>query len=60
LRGLEQFRTAGGRRMFIQTVSTLMISCIQRGLPLPDYIIEWTAEARKRFEGPPDPAVRPT
>ena len=56
LRGIEQFRTAGGRRMFIQSVSTLMISCIQRGLPLPDFVVEWTAETRRRFEGPPDPA----
>ena len=56
LRGREQFRTAGGRRMFIQTVSTLMVICMQRRLPLPDYIIEWTAETRKMFQGPPDPA----
>lgn len=52
LRGREQLRTAGGRRMFIQVSSTLMISCIQRGLPLPDYIIEWTADARKLLSAP--------
>jgi hypothetical protein len=46
----------GGRRMFIQTVSTLMISCIQRGLRLPDFIVQWTAEARRMFEGAPDAA----
>lgn len=47
LRGLDQLSTGAGRRLFIQVSSNLMISCIQRGIYLPDYIIKWTAEARK-------------
>jgi hypothetical protein len=54
LRGREQFRTNGGRRMFIQVATSLMISCIQRRLPLPDFIIEWTVEAKKLLSGPAD------
>ena len=49
LRGLEQMSTRGGRRLFIQVSSNLMISCIQRGLYLPDYIIKWTVEAKRFF-----------
>ena len=52
LRGFEQLNNPRGRRMFIQASSSLMISCIQRNLPLPDYIIEWTAEAGKSLSVP--------
>ena len=47
LRGLEQLRTPAGRRMFVQVTSGLLISCIQRRLPLPAHIIELRAEAAK-------------
>lgn len=59
LRGPEQLNTPSGRRMFIQASSSLMISCIQRGLPLPDYVIEWSAETRKLMPAP-DAAVSAT
>lgn len=32
--------------MFVQIASTLMISCIQRDSPLPDFIIDWIEELR--------------
>ena len=44
LRGREQLKTARGRRMFVQVASTLMISCIQRDSPLPDFIVDWIEE----------------
>lgn len=46
LRGREQLETSRGRRMFVQIASTLMISCLQRDSPLPDFIVEWTEEMR--------------
>jgi len=46
LRGREQLKTVRGRRMFVQIASTLMISCIQRDSPLPDFIIDWIEELR--------------
>jgi Fungal specific transcription factor domain len=49
LRGCEQFSTAGGRRMFVQVTSSILISCIQRWLPLPSYIVEMR-EVMKRSE----------
>lgn len=53
LRGREQICTTEGRQLFIQTISSLMITSIQQDIPLPDYIIEWTREARKLM--PPHP-----
>lgn len=44
LRGLEQFKSPAGRRMFIQVTSGILISCIQRSLPIPEHIIEFRAE----------------
>lgn len=57
LRGPEQLNTRSGRRMFIQASSALMISCIQRGLYLPDFVPEWSAEAKKLMSAP-DASVR--
>jgi hypothetical protein len=56
LRGPEQLDTPSGRRMFIQASASLMISCIQRDLYLPDYVPRWTAETKKLM-GAPDAAV---
>lgn len=47
LRGLEQLRTSGGRRMFIQVTTSLLINCIQRCVPVPTHIMELRAEASK-------------
>jgi hypothetical protein len=57
LRGKEQLRTAEGRRMMVQVTSNLLISCIQRELPLPDYILELREEIRK-FVDEAEPAWR--
>jgi hypothetical protein len=52
LRGIEQLSTPSGRRMFMQASSSLMISCIQRHRPLPNYVAEWAAETRKLLSAP--------
>lgn len=40
VRGPEQFKTEAGQRMFQQVTSSLMVSCVQRTVPMPAYIIE--------------------
>ena len=55
LRGRDQVSTPHGRRMLVQVTSSLLISCIARGLPLPDHIRELMEECRKLFDTP-DPA----
>jgi hypothetical protein len=49
-RGLSQFNTVAGLRMFIQVTSSLLVSCIQRELPLPDHILELRQEAAKYID----------
>jgi len=46
LRGRDQFKTYAGQRLFRQVTSNLMISCLQRTVPMPSYIMElWEAMA---------------
>jgi hypothetical protein len=40
LRGLDQFKTDTGRRLFQQVTSNLMISCLTRTAPMPAHMIE--------------------
>jgi hypothetical protein len=50
LRGPEQFMTEGGRRMYLQVFSSLMISCIQRGIAFPRDIVDLRSEAAKYMD----------
>jgi hypothetical protein len=52
LRGRKQIYSYDGRQLFFQTVSMLMITSIQQSLPLPDYIMEWTREAKSLLNAP--------
>jgi hypothetical protein len=52
LRGDGQMKTIRGRRMFVQVASSLMITCIQRDQPLPDYIIEGIKEVKTMIPQP--------
>jgi hypothetical protein len=56
LRGRQQIESIDGRQLFLQTVGTLMVTSIQQNIPLPDYIIEWTREAREE-SGFPNPGL---
>lgn len=48
-RGPEQFDTAEGGRLFMQTVSSLIISTICRRFEIPPYILSLMLEAKKRI-----------
>jgi hypothetical protein len=54
LRGIEQVYSAAGRHMMIQVTSSLLISCIQRGVALPDFMQKLMTEARNVI-GSPEP-----
>ncbi|MCJ1438959.1 hypothetical protein MMC27_008349 [Xylographa pallens] len=47
IRGPEQMITPGGRRMFAQVTSTLVTTCLQHQLEVPDHILELRNEAVK-------------
>lgn len=57
MRGPEQLSTPSGLRMFIQVTSSLLISCVQRELPMPQHIVELRKEASKIVDSN-DPAWR--
>jgi len=57
LRGQEQFNTQAGKRMFLQVTSNLMLSCIQRTLPMPSHIVELRKSA-EQFMDAENPAWR--
>ena len=40
LRGPSQFRTKAGQRLFMQVTTSLMISCVQRTIRIPEHVIE--------------------
>jgi hypothetical protein len=46
-RGIEQFNSEAGQRLFYQVVSNLMISCLQRTTRMPQRIIELRNAATK-------------
>ncbi|MCJ1390213.1 hypothetical protein MMC18_003071 [Xylographa bjoerkii] len=54
VRGPQQMTTPGGRRMFAQVTSSLVTTCIQYRLKLPDHILELKNEATK-YQEPDDP-----
>ncbi|KAJ4364009.1 hypothetical protein N0V83_009464 [Neocucurbitaria cava] len=44
MRGMEQFATPAGRRMYLHTIGLLTMNCMGKGIPLPDYVREMNAE----------------
>jgi len=50
LRGREQFKSNAGQRMFLQVLSYLMLSCIQRTLPMPAHMIELRQTAARYMD----------
>jgi hypothetical protein len=40
LRGPSQFRTRAGQQLFVMVTSNLMISCVQRTIPVPEHIVD--------------------
>jgi hypothetical protein len=50
MRGVNQFKTSGGTRMFKMLCQLVMISCIQRQLPMPQPLIDLRHELAKTQE----------
>ncbi|KAK0101961.1 hypothetical protein ONS95_001230 [Cadophora gregata] len=46
-RGQEQFKSPAGQKLFLQATANLMLSCIQRTIPMPEHIIQLRKEAEK-------------
>jgi len=51
LRGREQFKTAVGRRMFLQATSNILGGCLQRNLRIPGYIVEMSNDLGEIMAG---------
>ncbi|KAE8452695.1 hypothetical protein EG329_013954 [Mollisiaceae sp. DMI_Dod_QoI] len=47
LRGRDQFNTPAGKRMFLQVTGSLMLSCVQRTVAMPQHIVDLRKEATK-------------
>jgi hypothetical protein len=54
LRGPEQIKTPAGRRLLVHVTAYLMIACMNRGVALPNHIIEYM-NATYELIGVPDP-----
>ncbi|KAB5570754.1 hypothetical protein GE09DRAFT_719133 [Coniochaeta sp. 2T2.1] len=54
-RGVEQFDTPGGRKMFLMLCQKVMISCIQRQIPMPRALIDLRAELGRTLDKTDDP-----
>jgi hypothetical protein len=50
LRGMDQFSTAAGQRMYLHTVGLLTMNCMGRGMPLPQYIHDMNTEIMKHLD----------
>lgn len=49
-RGLEQFKSDAGQRMFFQAMSNMLIICIQRKIPMPPRLIELRDAAEQMIQ----------
>lgn len=54
LRGVEQFDTDTGGRLFMQTCASLVISCTQQRLPIPEHVRKLQVKAEKLIPDPKD------
>ena len=50
LRGPEQLNTQLGIRLFMQITSSLVTSCLQHDIPLPDHVLELQVEASRHVD----------
>ena len=51
-RGVEQFNSEAGQRMFYQVVSSLMITCLQRSIAMPQHIRDLRKAATRLIDPP--------
>ncbi|KAH6841100.1 hypothetical protein B0I37DRAFT_393927 [Chaetomium sp. MPI-CAGE-AT-0009] len=60
MRGPAQFRTRAGRRMFSMLCQRVVVSCVQRNVPMPDCLIKlWHEMPRTAEAGTPDQRLMP-
>lgn len=52
LRGVNQFRTRAGSKMFNMLCQMLMVSCIQQGIPMPQPLLDLRAELATKINSP--------
>lgn len=58
LRGSEQFRTSTGCRLFLQTCTNLILSCLSRRLPIPAHVRAMQREAERFIPDPTESVWR--
>ena len=56
LRGPNQFRTKAGQQLFVLVTSNIMISCVQRTIPVPEHVVELRSLAGKVMDSSTWPA----
>lgn len=44
MRGMGQFSTPAGRRMYLHTIGLLTMNCMGQGIPMPDYVRDLNSE----------------
>lgn len=49
IRGVAQFRTRAGIKMFLMLCQTVILSCIQQGVPMPQSVLDLRAELSRQF-----------
>ncbi|CAO2649762.1 Nn.00g010540.m01.CDS01 [Neocucurbitaria sp. VM-36] len=50
MRGMEQFATPAGQRMYLHTVGLLTMNCMGKGIALPDYVREMNHEVMNHVD----------
>ena len=50
LRGPEQLKTLGGRRLFLQVMNSLVVACMQYEIELPDHIMDLRVEIERHLD----------
>ncbi|KAJ4339662.1 hypothetical protein N0V87_003103 [Didymella glomerata] len=50
VRGMNQFASPAGRRMYLHAIGSLTMNCLADGIALPPYVQEMNEEIRKHFD----------
>ncbi|KAG9194412.1 hypothetical protein G6011_04447 [Alternaria panax] len=50
MRGMDQFSTPAGQRMYLHTVGLLTMNCMGKGIPLPRYVHDLNTEVMKHLD----------
>ncbi|KNG46724.1 c6 finger domain-containing protein [Stemphylium lycopersici] len=50
MRGMEQFSTPAGQRMYLHTVGNVCMNCMGRGVPIPQYVHDLNSEVIKHLD----------